>query len=133
MRMPRSYTQDLAEWVTRRETSRSRQDTNVVAFLALKPDIQAAITAGYSLVTIWSHLHEKGKIPYRYETFLKHVRRHIKAPQPGGNREVDIKEANPAEPLAPGKAEPKATLHPAKPGPAAGFTFNPIPNKEELL
>ena len=71
MRMPRSYTQDLAEWVTRRDTSRSRQDTNVVAFLALKPDIQAAITAGYSLVTIWTHLHEMGKIPYRYETFLK--------------------------------------------------------------
>ncbi|MDO8773545.1 MAG: TraK family protein [Burkholderiaceae bacterium] len=131
--MPRSYTQDLAEWVTRRETSRSRQDKNIVAFLAVKPDIQAAISAGFSLMTIWTHLHEMGKIPYRYETFLKHVRRHIKAPQPGENREVDMKEANPAEPLAPSKAEPKATLHPAKPGPAAGFTFNPIPNKEELL
>ena len=43
------------------------------------------------------------------------------------------KKANPAEAHAPGKAEPKATLHPVKPGPAPGFTFNPIPNKEELL
>lgn len=133
--MPRSYTytQELAEWVTRGETSRPRQDKNVVAFLAVKSDIQAAISAGYSLMTIWAHLHAKGTIAYRYETFLKHVRRHLKAPSPGVNRQAGMEAMNPAEPQAPSKTEPRATPHPPKPGPAAGFIFNPIPNKEELL
>lgn len=131
--MPRSYTQELAEWVTRAEARRPRQDKNVVAFLAVKCDIQAAISAGYSLMTIWAHLHAKGKIAYRYETFLKHVRRHIKAPSPGVSAPAARQEANPAEPQAPIPAEARGTLHPPKPGPAAGFIFNPIPNKEELL
>ena len=59
--MPKSYPEELAEWVKKREATRPRQDKNVVAFLALKSDVQDAIAAGYSLLTIWEHLHEKGR------------------------------------------------------------------------
>ncbi|MBU0791961.1 MAG: TraK family protein, partial [Gammaproteobacteria bacterium] len=76
--MAKSYTDELAEWVKKREASRPRQDKSLVAFLAVRDDIHEAIDAGYSLKTIWEHLHEQGKIPYRYETFLKHVNKHIK-------------------------------------------------------
>ncbi|WP_419605606.1 TraK family protein [Thiolapillus sp.] len=55
-----------------------RQDLAAVAFMAIREDVKAAIGAGYAQKTIWAHLHEIGKIPYRYETFLKHVRKHIK-------------------------------------------------------
>ena len=51
--MPKSYPEELAEWVKKREATRPRQDKNVVAFLALKSDVQDAIAAGYSLLTIW--------------------------------------------------------------------------------
>jgi len=78
--MPSSYTEELAEWVKKREAAKpKRQDKNWVAFLAVSNDVKAAIVAGYSLTTIWEHLHETGKIQVRYETFAKYVRRHIKS------------------------------------------------------
>ncbi len=128
--MPKSYTEELAEWVKKREATRPRQDKNVVAFLAIKEDVQAAITAGYSLLTIWEHLHEKGRIPYRYETFLKHVRRYIKGRPPVVGAGIEPMKSNEPQP-APNK--PVVKKQPAKPEAPSGFTFNPIPNKEDLL
>lgn len=75
--MVKSYTDQLAEWAKKRDASRPRQDKNVVAFLAVRTEVKEAMDAGYALKTIWEHMHELGKIPYRYETFLKHVRRCI--------------------------------------------------------
>lgn len=124
--MLKSYTEELAEWVKKRGATRPRQDKNVVAFLAIKEDVQAAITAGYSLLTIWEHLHEKGRIPYRYETFLKHVRRHIKGRPPVVEVGIEAVKPNEPQPLA-------AKKQPAKPEAPAGFIFNPVPNKEDLL
>lgn len=47
------------------------------AFLAARSDVIEAMTAGFALKTIWEHMHEIGRIPFRYETFLKYVHRHI--------------------------------------------------------
>lgn len=47
------------------------------AFLAARSDVIKAMTAGFALKTIWEHMHEIGRIPFRYETFLKYVYRHI--------------------------------------------------------
>jgi len=132
--MPKSYPEELAEWVKKREATRPRQDKNVVAFLALKSDVQDAIAAGYSLLTIWEHLHEKGKIPYRYETFLKHVRRHIK----GRPSAVDGQPPTPPDPPRPpaaGKTAAPRPQQPSKPAPPApaGFKFDSQPKKEDLL
>jgi hypothetical protein len=103
--MPKSYTDELAEWVKKREATRPRQDKNVVAFLALRDDVKSAIEAGYSLLTIWEHLHEKGRIPYRYETFLKHVRRHIKN-RPATPDTPPVIEPAPGRPAAPEQPAP---------------------------
>jgi phytoene/squalene synthetase len=130
--MPKSYTEELAQWVNKRQASRARQDKNVVAFLALKRDVQAAMDAGYSLLTIWEHLHDKGKLPYRYETFLKHVRRHIKA------RLAAADDQPPDSPRSAvtGRAGAPSLQPPAKPAPPyppAGFKFDAQPKKEDLL
>ncbi|MGB0129581.1 MAG: TraK family protein [Rhodocyclaceae bacterium] len=51
------------------------------AFLAARSDVIEAMAAGFAVKTIWEHMHEIGRIPFRYETFLKYVDRHItKAP-----------------------------------------------------
>lgn len=126
--MPKIYPEELAEWVKKREATRPRQDKNVVAFLSLKSDVQDAIAAGYSLLTIWEHLHEKGKIPYRYETFLKHVRRHIKSRPPA----IDGQPPDPPRPPAAGKTAAPRPQQPAPPAPA-GFRFDSQPKKEDLL
>ena len=80
--MAKTYTDELGEWVKKRKEKRPKQDLATVAFMAVLEDVKAAIEAGYAQKTIWAHLHEIGKIPYRYETFLKHVRKHITAKRP---------------------------------------------------
>jgi hypothetical protein len=133
--MPKTFPQELAEWVHKREATRARQDKNLVAFLALKSDVQAAMDAGYSLLTIWEHLHDKSKLPYRYETFLKHVRRHIKSRTPAAS---DPSPGHPPEPPRlpmTGRAASRlpSPAKPAPPAPLAGFTFDSQPKKEDLL
>jgi hypothetical protein len=126
--MAKSYTDELAEWVKRRDASRPRQDRNVVAFLAVRHDVRTAMAAGYALKTIWEHLLETGKIAYRYETFLKHVRRHIRQ--------------EPPSPPAAGKSEPETgAIRKPQPDPLVksavpevrGFAFDAKPKKEDLI
>ena len=137
--MPKTFPQELAEWVKKREATKARQDKNLVAFLALKSDVQAAMEAGYSLLTIWEHLHDQAKIAYRYETFLKHVRRHIKSPAPAAS---DLSSSHPPDPprsSTSGRAaasklqSPEPPAPPAPPARLAGFTFDAQPKKEDLL
>jgi hypothetical protein len=132
--MAKRYTDELAEWVKKRDASRPRQDRNVVAFLAVRADVEAAMDAGYALKTVWEHLHETGKIPYRYETFLNHVRRHITPKirrMPATLAACPVKDSRPAigAPASARTAEPKKTEVPN----VGGFTFDPSPNQEELL
>ncbi|MCU1533291.1 MAG: TraK protein of transfer system [Arthrobacter sp.] len=134
--MPKTFPQELAEWVKKREASRARQDKNLVAFLALKSDVQAAMDAGYSLLTIWEHLHDKAKIPYRYETFVKHVRRHIKSRAPAAGDLSSSRPPDPPSSPATGRAAASrlhSSVKPAPPVPLAGFTFDSQPKKEDLL
>ena len=137
--MPKTFPQELAEWVKNREATKARQDKNLVAFLALKSDVQAAMDAGYSLLTIWEHLHDQAKIAYRYETFLKHVRRHIKSRAPAAS---DLSSGPPPDPPRSsnsGRAAASKLQSPAPPAPPvppvrlAGFTFDAQPKKEDLL
>lgn len=71
-------TQDLASWLAKRHKSTRIERCDYLAvFLSARPDVIEARTAGYSLKTIWEHMHETGRIPFRYETFLKYARQHI--------------------------------------------------------
>lgn len=131
--MAKRYTDELAEWVKMREASRPRQDKSLVAFLAVKDDISEAIAAGYALKTIWEHLHEKGTIPYRYETFLKHVKKQIREKRERPALPVKPTESTAPAPVTAQKKTPtKATPAAEKPK-GEGFKFNATPNKEELM
>ncbi|OJW52836.1 MAG: hypothetical protein BGO67_00555 [Alphaproteobacteria bacterium 41-28] len=112
----KNYLEELAAWVKKREVSRQRRDKNLVTVLALRADMKAAIGAGYTVKTIWEHLHETEKISCCYETFLKHIRQHI----------TQVKESNPEQKAG-------VVTKPQAPTPLPGFTFNPIPKKEDLF
>lgn len=113
--MPKTYPEELAEWVKGREAKKPRQDKHVVAFLAVKSDVQAALNAGYAMKTIWEHMKETGRLRCRYETFTQHVKRYIKGAKP--------------EP----KATPPTSKSNSKPAKIGGFTFNATPKKDDLL
>ena len=48
--MAKSYPEQLAEWVKRREST--KRDKNLVAFLAVRDDVKLAVDAGYAVKTI---------------------------------------------------------------------------------
>lgn len=132
--MPKSYTDELAEWVESRAAKKRRRDEAAVAFLAVRADVEAALASGYALVTIWEHMRETGKVKFSYETFRSHARRHIKA-KPADVPAPQAKAAEPAPaPKTPEPRRPKQGGKAEKPAPAAaptGFTFNPTPDKKD--
>ena len=132
--MAKSYTEELAAWVEKKAAKKRRLDATAVQFLTVKVDVKAALDAGYSVTTIWEHMHETGRVSFRYETFLRHVRRHItNAPS-----ETPRSSAT-AKPTAQGKcgneSMPTASHEPKKSevSPVGRFNFDPTPKKEELL
>lgn len=76
--MTESFRDELATWMSQnRHVQGLGRKEYQAAFLAVRGDVIAAVAAGFALKTIWEHMRETGRIPFRYETFLKHVRRHI--------------------------------------------------------
>jgi hypothetical protein len=116
----KSYPEQLAEWVN--QPTRKLRDRHLVTFMAVRNDVEAALQAGFAAKTIWTNMHEAGRVDFCYETFLKHVKRCINTPL-----------ANPAAHTV--KAKSKTAAGPVIVAPPAmqGFVFNPVPNKEELL
>ena len=82
--MARNYAEELDTWVSQREVT--GREKNLVAFHAVRDDIQTALAAGFAVKTIWAHMRAKGRISYGYNTFRFHVNRFIRKPpigQPG--------------------------------------------------
>jgi hypothetical protein len=129
--MAKSYSKQLGEWVKVRETP--RRDRNLVAFLAVRGDVQAALDEGFTLKTVWTNLHETGRIRCNYQTFLNYVNKHLRAIPEGRTEELQTRHRQKNAPAAasPSLKKPGAQFE-SQDG-AAGFTFNPVPNKEELL
>ena len=130
--MAKNYTDELAGWVRQHAENKRLQDSAAVAFVAVKADVVAAMAAGYALTTIWEHMHETGKLKCSYETFRKHVHRFIQSPaaEPPVTRAQD----RAAKRDVTGDAV-KQSMSPEKSEAAriGGFTFDPSPNKEDLL
>lgn len=131
--MSKRYTDELAAWVQKRAKSRPRQDKGLVAFIAVKDDIAQAMEAGYALKTIWEHLHETGKIPCRYETFLKHVKNQIRkarAPKPPPLGKTGAQEGADDK----GRSSNVVANGPKKlTAPIREFEVNPEAKKEDLI
>jgi hypothetical protein len=115
--MVKGYVESLTSWVEARSGQKKRMDAALVAFLAVKNDVQEAIEAGFTLATVYAHLRETGKLTCTYETFRRHVRR-------SGTRTV---------PLPPLPKNSKLLSSGEQPKPSTGFTFNATPKTEELI
>lgn len=129
--MGTSYIDKLGEWVGQREST--RRDRNLVAFLAVREDVESALREGFAARTVWLNLYESGRIPFKYTTFLLLVNRHItpanvKRP-PSQTRLIFSESARPV----PAKAASTARTDSIQPEPIRGFVFNPIPRKEDLI
>lgn len=109
--MEPNYPQQLGDWV--RCKPNTRRDRNLTAFLEARDDVRAALAAGYAIKTIWSNMREAKRIPFGYDAFLHYVHRHV--------QEIPSSPSTGLKPPANATAGPR------------GFTFNPSPNKEELL
>lgn len=48
-----AFLDELAEWVA---SAQRRRKESLVAFLAVRSDIEEAMRAGYALKTVWAHL-----------------------------------------------------------------------------
>ena len=122
--MAKTYPELLGEWVKQREST--RRDKNLVAFLAVRDDVKAAVEAGYAVKTVWTNMHESKRIMFGYDTFLNYVNRLIRRPQ------VDqTATTGSSSTLTKAGRKTAAQVKPAEA--AASFSFNPVPNKEELL
>lgn len=92
--MTTPFEHELAAWISERQRAdKLKRRESIAVFLGVRSDVVEAQAAGFSLKTIWSHMHETGRLKFRYETFLKYVRRHIT-------------EATPVEPQASPAAQP---------------------------
>ena len=117
--MTKEYPEQLGAWLRRRQTS--RRDRNLAAFLAAADDVRAALRSGYPMKTIWTNLFESKRIAFRYDAFLRYVHRYIFS-------------ADGSSPYAPNQKQPPQKIIAATSSKhQAGFMFNPVPNKEELL
>ncbi|WP_017842778.1 TraK family protein [Methylotuvimicrobium buryatense] len=126
--MANSYPEQLGEWVKKRQST--KRDKNLVAFLAVKNDVQAALDAGYAVKTIWANMVDTQRIEFGYDTFLNHVNRLIRRPQAARTTETEsTATANNATKSKTSKTQ-KTTTPPSS---QAGFVFNPKLNKEDLF
>ncbi|WP_196483141.1 TraK family protein [Burkholderia cepacia] len=130
--MTKNFSDELATWVAaRRHTAKHKRNEYLVAFLAVRDDVIEATAAGYALKTIWEHMRATGRVSFRYETFLKYVRRHIADSSVPGvtppRRGIEKGRSN--------KSRTNGIDSPKKGEIAAigGFSFKPTPNGDELL
>jgi hypothetical protein len=115
--MGHHYSEQIAEWVKQKQSR--KRDKNLVAYLAAKEDIQAAMADGYAAKTIWAHLVETQRIAFGYDTFLNYTKRQHQSE----TKEESCKSGKPHIEIKPTK---ETKLQP-------GFSFNSVPNKEDLL
>lgn len=127
--MSKDYSEQLGQWVKQRRST--RRDKNVVAFLAVKDDVQKALNDGHAVMTVWKNMVEVERIEFCYSTFLIYVNRIIRP------KSVSAQSLGPA-PVSKTDArkvasKPKAVPVVTAPASMPGFTFNATPRKEDLL
>lgn len=126
--MANSYPEQLGEWVKKRQST--KRDKNLVAFLAVKNDVQAALDAGYAVKTIWANMVDTQRIEFGYDTFLNHVNRLIRRPQAARSTETESTATADSDTKSKTSKTQKTTTPPSS---QAGFVFNPKLNKEDLF
>lgn len=134
--MSKSYPEQLGEWV--RQQAGKRRDLNLVAFLAVRDDIKTAMDAGYAFKTVWANMREAKRIAFSYDTFIHYVNRTIRLPQceraaPGRSGSESMRPDNSRQKFHSASVNETPAMQAIQPPALAGFTFDPVPNKEELV
>ena len=119
----------IAERTGRKTPSRSGMNRS--AFLALRDEVKEAIADGWPVKEIWATLYEEGKVSFSYETFRTYVNRLIV----GQQLEMGRGTLTGKKERRNGKTELSGVQSVDKNSTAGilGFTFNPIPKKEDLI
>lgn len=121
--MKKSLTENIITSTQNQQRMNARK--NKVEFLALREDISEALEKGWSITVIWETLREEGGFTATYNTFRLYVLKYLNGQKPGYAQ----KDANNQQPkrLAVNQDKEK------KPTAMPSFTYNPIPNLNELL
>jgi len=121
-------TKSLSERIAARAAGKkpSHGGQNRAVFLALRVDIKQALDDGWPIKSIWETLHAEKKIDFSYQAFWNYVNHLILSP-PAPTNQVSDQKLN-AKTTQSGQ-KPKTTEAPTM----GGFTFNPTPNREDLI
>jgi len=122
--MTKDQVVSIGDWAKRRTLA--RREKNLVALLAVRDEIESGLEAGFAAKTVWRYLYETGKVPCKYDTFLKFLNRNIRQAPPA---KVPLPSSAPT-PVAPAVKKETAVNPPEE---LRGFHFNPIPRKEDLI
>jgi Family of unknown function (DUF5338) len=106
--MKKTYVEKISLWVA---DNKSQKSKSLASFLAQKNDINEALCEGFSTYIIWKHQMSEGNLTMSYRQFCRYVDKHIT--KTDKKNKLSIKNKQPEK--------PKTT-----------FTFNPVPNEEDL-
>ena len=134
--MTRSYADELAGWISKHENK--GRAANLAVFHSLQDDVRTALDAGFPAKTIWSNLHQTGRLGFGYETFLNYVNRWIKTgPDTGDGALSGERMAADEVQHPPAVSAPQSEPAPCPARPVARrtgmptFKFNPVPSTQE--
>jgi hypothetical protein len=129
-----SLSERIAAAVKKKPTL-SRSVQNRAAFIILRADIKQALDDGWTVKRIWETLCEEGKIDFGYTAFVGYTNRlilSVSPDTPANHAPVAIRQdRRTSGQKIPSTGEARAT-EPKTPT-MSGFTFNSIPNKEDLI
>jgi hypothetical protein len=101
---------------------------NRAAFLALRNEVKQALDDGWPIKEIWETLHEEGSIAFSYTVFCRYVKRLIVRPR----QEMGIVTAPKTRKREP-DPERSNSIDKNSTAEIRRFTWNPIPNEEDLF
>lgn len=112
----RSLSERIAERARAKSATSPRSNRAII--LALREDIQQALDDGWSVLAVHQTLHEEGRVTFSYQAFRRYVNQiHLGKPAVVTRRPRQL-----SKPAFKDSAVP-----------ASRFSFDPIPNKEELI
>lgn len=127
--MAKTYSEQLGEWVKKKEST--QRDKNLVAFLAVRDDVKMAVEAGFAVKTIWANMHELKRIEFGYDTFLNYVNRLIRRDQK--NKSTSSTKEKLTDNTCSNDSAATVDSNIPTENMLPEFTFNPVPNREELI
>ncbi|MFO9238269.1 TraK family protein [Legionella pneumophila serogroup 1] len=121
--MKKSLTENIM--TSKQNQQRTNARKNKVGFLAMREDISDALEKGWAMAVIWETLWDEGSFSATYNTFRLYVLKYLNGQKPGYSLNATIEKS--AKILAENNAKMK------KSATIPSFTFNPIPNPEDLV